>query len=323
MTTTAVPTSTFTGDLQQSCSVVEINGEEQQPSSATKAGYAIDGYTLYHDESNPGMATTKAKVSGQQLSQLLTRSVDWYEQKLETNPIRTKALTAGVLGVLGDLLAQGIELSFDDIGGEESSGEAQSGLDCRRVVAMFLDGFCFCGPLMHYAYEAYEHYFPLVRSECYCDDSIAHFDLSMLDENDGRAVVKVANFKTDWKNVLIHVAFDQVFMMMFYLLGLMVITSVVEGHASDLGAELQNYYVRNLCTSWLAGGLFFAPMQILAFGKLNKEFRVLATNVIDMFWVTLMSIVTHLHRDHSDSFIKTVLIPMLATIGGNIVDSTR
>ena len=146
----------------------------------------------------------------------------------------------GVIFLVLLLLRLFQQILFEEIGGEESSGEAQSGLDCRRVVAMFLDGFCFCGPLMHYAYEAYEHYFPLVRSECYCEDSIAHFDVSILDENDGRAVVKVANFKTDWKNVLIHVAFDQVFMMMFYLLGLMVITSVVEGHASDLGAELQN-----------------------------------------------------------------------------------
>lgn len=102
----------------------------------------------------------------------------------------------------------------------------------------------------------------------------------------------------------------------------MIITCVIEGHSSDLGAELQNDYLRNLGASWLAAALFFAPIQIFAFGKLDKSYRVLAVNIIDILWVTVMSIVTHLNRGESESFVKSVLIPMLALVGDNIVDST-
>jgi hypothetical protein len=277
---------------------VEIYGEEQQSSSAKTP--VIDGYVLYKSDQDLPTNVKRRK----RLSKLLSRFVTIYSEQLESHPIRTKSLTAGILTVLGDLLAQGIEQAFHET----------SGLDGRRIFAMFIEGFCFSGPMMHFAYEAYEHLFPIVSCD-YTDTS---------NENDSieHAVFPVAKFKTVWRNVLIHVAFDQIFMATFYVFGFMIITAVVEGHASDMSEELQNDYFRNLGASWLAAALFFAPLQIFAFAKLNKEFRVLATNMIDILWVTVMSIVTHLHRDQSESFIKTVLIPMLETIGQNIVDST-
>ena len=172
---------------------------------------------------------------------------------------------------------------------------------------------------MHYAYEFYEHVFPIVT--CNCVEPIVHEDVQILDAN-GDAI-RVSDFKTEWRNVLIHVAFDQIFMAMWYVAGLMIITCIIEGHASDLAAELENDYFRNLGASWLAAALFFAPMEIFAFGNLeNSSYRVLAVNIIDILWVSVMSVVTHLNRDESESFIKSVLIPMLSMIGDNIVDST-
>ena len=37
---------------------------------------------------------------------------------------------------------------------------------------------------------------------------------------------------------------------------------------------------------------------------------------------TIMSIITHVNRDQSESFVKSFLIPWLSTIGDNIIDST-
>ncbi|KAL7496511.1 hypothetical protein ACHAWT_007023 [Skeletonema menzelii] len=290
-------------------SVIEMYGDELESpttSSKTGSGYAIDGYSLYDDD-----ATTETAKRGR-FSQLLNHLGTVYSDQLESNPIRTKSLTAGTLALVGDLLAQGIELSFDN------TGEDSTGLDGWRVFAMFIEGLCFSGPSMHYAYEFYEHLFPIVR--CDCVEPIVHEDVQILDSKGN--VIRVADFKTQWKNVVIHVAFDQIFMAMWYVAGLMIVTCVIEGHSDDVLNELQNDYFRNLGASYLAAALFFAPVQIYAFGKLEKSYRVLAVNTIDILWVTVMSIVTHLNRGESESFIKSVLIPMLSMIGENIVYST-
>ena len=305
----AAYTSTMQSDghHRSSGSTIEMYGDElEPPKSKSRSGYSIDGYSLYDDE------FTTATVKSGRFSQLLNHLGTFYSEQLESNPIRTKSFTAGTLAVVGDLLAQGIELSFDN------TGEETSGLDGWRVFAMFIEGLCFSGPSMHYAYDFYERLYPIVR--CDCVEPIVHEDVQILDANGD--IIRVANFKTEWKNVLIHVAFDQIFMAMWYVAGLMIITCVIEGHSSDLGAELQNDYLRNLGASYLAAALFFAPIQIFAFGKLDKSYRVLAVNIIDILWVTVMSIVTHLNRGESESFVKSVLIPMLALIGDNIVDST-
>ena len=109
-------------------SVIEMYGDELEPPTTSKAGYAIDGYSLYYDD----VATTA--TSGR-FSQLLNHLWTVYSNQLETNPIRTKSLTAGTLAVVGDLLAQAIEQSFDN------TGEESSGLDGWRVFAMFMEGF--------------------------------------------------------------------------------------------------------------------------------------------------------------------------------------
>jgi hypothetical protein len=106
-----------------------VYGDEFEPPTTSKAGYAIDGYSLYDDD----VATTA--TSGR-FSQLLNHLWTVYSNQLETNPIRTKSLTAGTLSVVGDLLAQAIEQSFDN------TGEESSGLDGWRVFAMFMEGLC-------------------------------------------------------------------------------------------------------------------------------------------------------------------------------------
>ena len=311
--TAATIVPTMTGDGPKSSDSVVIGFFDEEESSISKAkagGGTIDGYTLHDDdEFIPDLLTDKSS----RLSLFLSRLMVKYSEQLELRPIRTKSLTAGTLAVIGDLIAQGIEWCLDD---NEDNGAG--GLDGRRVFAMFIEGSCFSGPIMHYAFEVYEHLFPIVRSDCV--EPIVHCDAEIFDKYDN--IVPLHNLKTEWKNVLVHVAFDQIFMAIFYVAGLMIITCVIEGHSDELLAELQNDYFRNLGASWLAAILLIAPLQILAFGKLDVSLRVLATNLIDILWVTIMSIVTHVNRDQSESFVKSVLIPMLSTIGDNIVDST-
>ncbi len=309
--TAASNVPTMTGDGPKSPDSVVIGmkfcDEEESSISKAKAGGTIDGYTLHDDdEFIPDRPTDKSS----RLSLFLSRLIVKYSEQLELRPILTKSVSSGTLAVIGDLIAQGIEWCLDDDGA--------GGLDGRRVFAMFIEGSCFSGPTMHYAFAVYEHLFPIIRNDCV--EPIVHCDAEIWDKHDN--VAPLHNLKTEWKNVLVHVAFDQIFMAIFYVAGLMIITCVIEGHSDELLAELQNDYFRNLGASWLAAILLIAPLQILAFGKLDVSLRVLATNLIDILWVTIMSIVTHVNRDQSESFVRTVLIPMLSTIGDNIVDST-
>eukprot|EP00986_Skeletonema_menzelii_P019199 scaffold27102_cov166-Skeletonema_menzelii.AAC.1 len=232
-------------------SVIEVFGDESSLESTSKTctGYAIDGYSLYDE--NDTIPTAKRRRF-----YLLNHLATVYSDQLESNPIRTKSVTTGALAVVGDLLAQGIEMSFDN------TLEDSTGLDGWRVFAMFIEGLCFSGPNVEQIHEDVQ--------------------VQVLDDNDDNTQVSVSN--TQWKNAIIHVAFDQIFMAMWYVACLMIVTCVIEGHSDDLLDELRNDYFRNLCASWLAALLFFAPVEIFAFGKLEKSYRVLAVNIIDILW---------------------------------------
>ena len=238
---------------------IEMYGDDESKHKHAGSGYTIDGYSLHGDD-----IIFETHKDGQFTQQLFNRLARFYSDQLESNTIRTKALSAGVLNVLGDLIAQGIELSLDarDIEDDTSS------FDGWRVLAMFVEGLCFSGPSMHFAFEFYERLFPIVRHDFV--EPIVHENVQLVDAN-GDAI-PVPAFKTEWRNVLIHVAFDQIVMAMWYVAGLMLITCVIEGHYDELGAELQNDYLRNLGVSWLAAALFFAPIQIFAFGKLPQSY---------------------------------------------------
>eukprot|EP00665_Eupelagonemidae_sp_cell47_P002133 gene2133-6020_t len=68
-----------------------------------------------------------------------------YSSALDSHPLYTKAITAAVLGALGDLLAQ------------RSSGAA---FDPQRLLAVTLDGLLVSGPMLHLGYTWLESAIP-------------------------------------------------------------------------------------------------------------------------------------------------------------------
>ena len=281
----------------------ESAGTASETTSEAKGVYSIDGYMSF-----PDAATDKSDTSGasfviseraKRLTQAIAQLGAFYSEQVELHPVRTKALTTGMLSIVGDIVAQRIELHFDPVG--------DSTLDTLRLLAMFIEGVCYSGPLLHYVFEFYECIFPiqcLEDSGCnYADDTItvtSNVSIASQASMSSRAHPSAhADYMMSQKkflNAFLHVAFDQIIMAFPYVGGLMIITAVVEGHASDLGYELRHDYFHNIQVSW-AAALVLAPFQILAFRYLDTMWRVLAVNIQDVIWVAVMSYMTHRNRD--------------------------
>jgi len=109
------------------------------------------------------MASQSKPVSIQQPSQsgpsaLLTL----YLQQLTMNPLRTKAITSGVLSGLQEYVAQELSGTSSRRKGKAKEGDQKqiySGLVDEKVVKMALYGFLISGPLGHFLFEALNKYF--------------------------------------------------------------------------------------------------------------------------------------------------------------------
>jgi hypothetical protein len=202
----------------------------------------------------------------------------WYSIQIKQHEILCKSITAGILAIFGDMLAQGIEHHLDR-GGKTTITDAISSLlttlDKRRTLAMFGDGL-FTGPLLHFIFEMYERLLPLPD-----------------EDQDGTRTWKIS-----WQRFYIstaHVLIDNSVMALIYVFLTMCTTAALEGHYETIPDELRNDFVSAVRASWNSS-LLLAPAQLFSFLVLPKEFRVLAVNVQDIAWVAVISYATHLNR---------------------------
>jgi protein Mpv17 len=97
------------------------------------------------------LSTTKAKTINNIPYTVIcnTLKVLWqgYLRQLESQPVRTKAITSGILSALGDLIAQSLEHGF----------HAQ--FNAIRTIKFGLYGLIITGPLVHYWYQFLAHIF--------------------------------------------------------------------------------------------------------------------------------------------------------------------
>jgi hypothetical protein len=99
----------------------------------------------------------------------LQRAAMWYAVQLHATPIITKAVTAGVIAMLGDSMAQWLEykLARRKTLHMASPASVQHTLsihggsyNLRRGVSLLVDGVFLSGPLMHYGYNLFESILP-------------------------------------------------------------------------------------------------------------------------------------------------------------------
>jgi hypothetical protein len=196
-----------------------------------------------------------------------------YTNQMEKHELLTKSITAGVLGIVGDIFAQGIEQHLER--GRTSILDVitlYSSLDKRRTLAMFGDGL-FSGPLLHYVYELYEALLPL-DGELEASNKVSRRRLYL---------------------TIVHVLIDNTIMALAYVFLTMCTTAIFEGHYETIPDELRNDFVHAVKASW-SSSIGLAPMQLISFLYLPKEFKVLAVNIQDILWVAVISYATHLSR---------------------------
>jgi protein Mpv17 len=215
----------------------------------------------------------------------------WYMHQMETHELRTKCVSAGLLGLVGDVCAQEVGHYYLATPSRQSDQivlPAALGLvgflnrlDKQRMLAMFCDGALTTGPLLHFVYAFYESVLPIPEVEGISFKS----DLEKKKATRRRLVT-----------ALIHVLFDNFVMAVLYVFLMMTITAILEGKALDIPKEMRHDFYPAIKASWKASLMGLAPMQLISFHFLPVELRVLAVNVQDVVWVTVMSFVTHRNR---------------------------
>lgn len=187
--------------------------------------------------------------------------------QLTAHPVVTKSVTAGVIGVFGDFMAQGLEHVLHQRQHKRQSGdECASTLkyDSRRGISILLDGLFLSGPLMHFGYEMFDRILPIA------------------DGGSGAA--------------LLHVLADSIFLDALFVASTFVVTGRMEGYSfRQIVPQLRRDYFPALKASW-ATSIFLMPIEFVCFRFLPLSYRVLAVNFIDVIWDGVISFMAHRGR---------------------------
>jgi hypothetical protein len=200
---------------------------------------------------------------------------------LTTKPLLTKCLTAAIIGGLGDLSAQYTEHRMSVM---SESVYSSFKLDFMRQFGILVEAGFVSGPIMHYAFDLMEIWFPV-----HGDSDSNHREIEKSEK-------LPMTFKAQkWCAALIHLLLDTVFLCPIFVLSMMVITSLVEGRIYSLPYELRYEFMGTFYTSTLAS-IVFMPMQLLAFRLLPINLRLLYMNAQDIFWNAIVSFMAHRSR---------------------------
>jgi hypothetical protein len=207
---------------------------------------------------------------------ILQQAAVWYTMHLTASPVITKSVTAGVIGIIGDYMAQWLEYTMERRKNpiQETSSLAR-GLSIhgryslRRGLSILTDGIFISGPLMHFGYNFFESIMPI---------------------NVGGASSSLA--------AMAHVLADSVILDSIFVASTFIVTGIMEGYTyKQLVPQLRSDYVPTLKASW-ATSLFLLPFEFACFRYLPLTFRVMAVNFLDVVWDAVVSFMAHRSRKH-------------------------
>lgn len=210
---------------------------------------------------------------GSAMASLMSRAAQafflWYMAQLTTNPIATKSVTAGVIGAIGDYMAQGLDRLLEAKAATSQKEQSfEFRYDSRRGLSCLLYGLFISGPLMHLAYDLFEAILPVSTGA---------------GAGSGLAAIS-------------HVLADSIFLDSLFVATTFVVTGVMEGYnRRQLVSQLKSDYLPTLKASWVTS-LGLLPIEFLCFRYLPVSLRVMAVNFIDVIWDTVISYMAHRSR---------------------------
>lgn len=198
--------------------------------------------------------------------------VETYLKYLDTYPLMTKSITAGIIGGIGDFVSQIFERNFQSR--EKCKPESAfcghtHKYDYQRTLAIFSEGLFISGPLMHIAYDAFESLLPITDSEGIMG----------------------------WIVAGIHVAADTFIMDTFFVLTAISVSGLLEGVSirNQLIPQLLDEFIPTVKAAW-ASSFILCPLQFVCFRYLPLSLRVFAMNCQDIIWNAVVSFMAHRHR---------------------------
>lgn len=194
----------------------------------------------------------------------------WYMAQLTTNPIATKSVTAGVIGAIGDYMAQGLDRLLEYKSTKSLADQRfEFRYDSRRGLSCLLYGLFISGPLMHLAYDLFETILPVSTGAAGAGSGLA---------------------------AISHVLADSIFLDSLFVATTFIVTGVMEGYnRRQLASQLKSDYLPTLKASWVTS-LGLLPIEFLCFRYLPVSLRVMAVNFIDVIWDTVISFMAHRSR---------------------------
>jgi hypothetical protein len=233
----------------------------------------LNGSTFYSASTLRSTAVLSLAVSIAQIERhttvveyiftLSSKISDWYMTNLEDSPVLTKSLTTAFIQFIGDYMAQMFE-AYRIRSETTSFLDLNRNYDLRRGLSLAADGMFLSGPLLHYAFDLLEAFFPI-------DEEQASYA------------------------ALFHVIVNDYVIDTIYLFLSFFFVAVAEGHVKDLIDIFRKDFVATLKASW-GTSIALIPVEFVCFRYLSIRFRVLAMNFIDIFWGAIVSFVAHRSR---------------------------
>ena len=218
----------------------------------------------------------------QAMAAVVRHSGTWYFSQLNTFPLITKAVTSGVIGVIGDYFAQWLEYRLRRKRTDAYAGINNSNMlnihgtyDMRRGLAILVDGMFISGPIMHWGYDCMERILPISQ---------------------GRSLA-----------ALIHVIADSLVLDSIFVGTAIVGTGLMEGYRfrRDIVPQLKRDYANALKAGWATSATLM-PLEFVCFRFLPVTLRTVAMNLTDVIWNGIISFMAHRGR-HEDKLAAILL----------------
>lgn len=222
-------------------------------------------------------ATQYISLGKAQAGAISQSCVQGYLAKLEANPLLTKAITSGFMGLIGDMLAQYIEYQNHARQmrkkGMPNKINSRFQLNLRRNMAILLDGLLISGPLMHFGYDFFEHIAPIAAG----------------------------GGKTSSMNAMLHVLADSIALDGVFVATALIASGIFEGYSwkEEIIPQMQTDYIPAWKASF-AASMLIAPVEFVSFKYLPVSLRTLAVSVTDIFWDCVLSFMCHRARSDGE-----------------------